>query len=37
MYIMLTGLNFYWFSRMARGVYKAITKKPKAEEATKDK
>jgi len=25
MYIMLTFLNFYWFSRMARGVHKAIT------------
>ena len=25
MYIMLTGLNFYWFSRMALGVHKAIT------------
>lgn len=25
MYIMLAGLNFYWFSRMALGVHKAIT------------
>jgi hypothetical protein len=24
MYIMLTCLNFYWFSRIAKGVHKAI-------------
>ena len=38
MYIMLAGLNLYWFSRMAKGVHKAITGGSKKKtETAKDK
>jgi hypothetical protein len=36
MYVMLTFLNFYWFSRMAKGVIKALSK-DKSKEVETDK